>query len=107
MEGYAWTVWLTIKCIQSLEQYAGQSEEEITADTISMAVIGIKGASLEFGPMDYLESEEDRRPLLVPVEEGGGEHSELASKARGLLRGLWKGLINRGFKTIFCLCSTC
>lgn len=58
---------LAVKCIQFLEQYAGQSEEEITADAMSMAVIGIKGASVVFGSMDRLEKEDtnwkERRPL--------------------------------------------
>ena len=42
------------------------SGEEIMADSRSMAVIGIKGASVVFGDMERLEKEEtnwkDRRP---------------------------------------------
>lgn len=58
---------LAVKCIQYLEEYAGRSEDEIVADDMSMVVIGIKGASVVFGPMELLEREEtnwkDRRPL--------------------------------------------
>lgn len=58
---------LAVRCIQFLEGYAEQSGEEIAADDMSMAVIGIKGASVVFGPMARLEKEEtnwkDRRPL--------------------------------------------
>lgn len=58
---------LAVKCVQFLEEYAGRSEEEVVADEMSMAVIGIKGASVVFGPMERLEREEtnwkNRRPL--------------------------------------------
>lgn len=58
---------LAVKCIQFLEGYAGQTSDEIAADEQSMAVIGIKGASVVFGPMARLETEDtnwkDRRPL--------------------------------------------
>lgn len=57
---------LAVRCIQKLESYAGMSEEEIMADSTSMAVIGIKGASVVFGSMERLEKEDtnwkDRRP---------------------------------------------
>ena len=57
---------LAVKCIQALESYAGKSKEEICDDPLSMAVIGIKGASVVFGAMERLEKEEtnwkDRRP---------------------------------------------
>ncbi len=57
---------LAVKCIQFLEGYARTSENEIVNDTMSMAVIGIKGAKVVFGPMERLEKEEtnwkDRRP---------------------------------------------
>ncbi len=57
---------LAVKCIQAIEIYAGMSKDEIAADDLSMAVIGIKGASVVFGAMERLEREEtnwrDRRP---------------------------------------------
>lgn len=57
---------LAVKCIQAIEEYAGMPKEEIAADESSMAVIGIKGASVVFGSMERLEREEtnwkDRRP---------------------------------------------
>ncbi len=57
---------LAVKCIQAIESYASKSREEIAADDLSMAVIGIKGASVVFGSMERLEREEtnwrDRRP---------------------------------------------
>lgn len=58
---------LAVRCVQFLEGYAAQSSDEIVADEMSMSVIGIKGASVVFGPMARLEKEEtnwkDRRPL--------------------------------------------
>ena len=57
---------LAVKCIQHLEKYAGKSEDNIVSDDLSMAVIGIKGASVVIGAMEKLEREEtnwrDRRP---------------------------------------------
>ena len=57
---------LAVKCIVHLEQYAGFSHEQIVEDDQSMAVIGIKGASVVFGAMERLEREETdwkhRRP---------------------------------------------
>jgi 6-phosphofructokinase 1 len=57
---------LAVKCVQAIEKYAGVSKDEIAADEMSMAVIGIKGASVVFGAMERLEREEtnwrDRRP---------------------------------------------
>ena len=58
---------LAVKCIQHLEKFRGKSEDEIMADPQSMAVIGIKGASVVFGAMEKVECDEtnwkDRRPL--------------------------------------------
>ncbi|KAI4108485.1 MAG: hypothetical protein L6R37_001089 [Teloschistes peruensis] len=57
---------LAVKCITFLEGFAGKSKEEMMADPMSMSVIGIKGASVVFGPMEKVEREEtdwkDRRP---------------------------------------------
>lgn len=58
---------LAVKCIQHLEGFAGVSREAIIRDPMSVSVIGIKGASVVFGPMEKVEKEEtnwkDRRPL--------------------------------------------
>ncbi len=57
---------LAVKCIEHLESYAEMSHAEILEDDLSMAVIGIKGASVVIGAMESLEREEtnwkDRRP---------------------------------------------
>ncbi|SLM34634.1 6-phosphofructokinase [Lasallia pustulata] len=57
---------LAAKCMQHIEDFAGQSKDEIAADDMSAAVIGIKCASVVFGEMERLEREEtdwkDRRP---------------------------------------------
>ena len=57
---------LAVKCVQLLEEFAGRSREDVAKDEMSAAVIGIKGASVVFGPMERLETEEtdwkDRRP---------------------------------------------
>ncbi len=58
---------LAVRCIEFLEAYGERSPDEIVADERSMSVIGIKAASVVFGPMARLENEEtnwkDRRPL--------------------------------------------
>ena len=58
---------LAVKCMQYIEEYTGKTKEEIDADETSMAVIGIKGASVVFSPMVRLEKEDThwghRRPL--------------------------------------------
>lgn len=82
--------------VQFLEGYAGQSEEEIAANEHSMAVIGIKGASVEIGPMARLEKEDtnwkDRRPLQKSwLELRSVEHTlSGGSRSRGLLRWLYR-----------------
>ncbi len=57
---------LAVKCMQYIEEYIGKSPDEIAADNTSVAVIGIKGASVIFSPMERLEQEDtnwpDRRP---------------------------------------------
>lgn len=57
---------LAVRCIQKLESYTGMSHEDIMSDDESLAVIGIKGASVVFSAMERLEREEtnwkDRRP---------------------------------------------
>lgn len=57
---------LAVKCIQHLEDFAGKSESELVSSDTSVAVIGIKGASVVISGMEYLEKVEtnwkDRRP---------------------------------------------
>lgn len=57
---------LAVKCVQRMEEFAGKSKQEIAEDEMSVAVIGITGASVVFGSMERLEKEEtdwkDRRP---------------------------------------------
>ena len=57
---------LAVKCMQFIEDYSGKSRDEIMADEMSAAVIGIKGARVAFSGMAQLEREEtdwkDRRP---------------------------------------------
>lgn len=58
---------LAVKCIRKIESYAERTPEEIMADDESIAVIGIRGASVVFGNMKRLEAEDtnwkDRRPI--------------------------------------------
>ena len=57
-----------VKSLQHLEEFKrkGMSREQIAADSMSAAVIGIRGATVKFSPMDKIEREEtdwkDRRP---------------------------------------------
>ncbi|KAL9074093.1 MAG: hypothetical protein Q9161_002503 [Pseudevernia consocians] len=60
---------LAVKCIEAIEQYAGKSKEEIMEDDLSMAVIGIKGASVVFGAMERLEREETNWKHRRPKDE--------------------------------------
>lgn len=57
---------LAVRCIEHLEEGAAKSKQELLADPMSVVVIGIKGASVVFGPMETVEKEEtnwkDRRP---------------------------------------------
>ncbi|KAI9745093.1 MAG: 6-phosphofructokinase, alpha subunit [Claussenomyces sp. TS43310] len=57
---------LAIKCIEHLETFANKNHEEIHADPLSASVIGIKGASVVFSPMQQVEENEtdwkNRRP---------------------------------------------
>lgn len=46
---------LAVKCMQFIEQFAGRPHEDIAKDPMSAAVIGIKGASVQFSPMEELE----------------------------------------------------
>ena len=60
---------LAVKCIQAIESYAGKSKEQIIDDEMSMAVIGIKGASVVFGSMERLEREETNWVHRRPKDE--------------------------------------
>ncbi|CAF9927229.1 MAG: 6-phosphofructokinase, alpha subunit [Alectoria fallacina] len=60
---------LAVKCIEAIEEYAGKTKEEIMEDDLSMAVIGIKGASVVFGSMERLEREETNWNHRRPKDE--------------------------------------
>lgn len=60
---------LAVKCIQKLESYAGQSPEDIMADEESLAVIGIRAASVSFGSMKKLEAQDTNWKERRPVDE--------------------------------------
>lgn len=55
-----------IKAMQHLEEQFGASKEEIMANPLSSAIIGVRGSRVKFSPMEKIESEEtdwkDRRP---------------------------------------------
>lgn len=57
---------LAIKCMQHLESFEKNDRESIKNDPMSMTVIGIKGASVVFTPMEELEEHDtdwaNRRP---------------------------------------------
>jgi 6-phosphofructokinase 1 len=57
---------LAIKCIQHLEQFGKNSYDRVKKDPLSTSVIGIKGASVVFTPMEELEANDtdwkNRRP---------------------------------------------
>ncbi|KAI9721082.1 MAG: hypothetical protein M1812_002563 [Candelaria pacifica] len=57
---------LAVKCMQDIEQKVGVTGEELMKDKMSASVIGIRGASVVFSPMETLEEEEthwkERRP---------------------------------------------
>ena len=42
---------MAIKCVQFIEDYAGKAKDNIAADNMSAAVIGIKGSETVFSPM--------------------------------------------------------
>lgn len=55
-----------VKSLQHLENFQGMSPDEIAADSMSAAVIGIRGAKVKFSAAEKIEREEtdwkDRRP---------------------------------------------
>jgi 6-phosphofructokinase 1 len=58
---------LAIKCIQHLEQFGKNAHNKVKRDPMSSSVIGIRGASIVFTPMQELEESgtdwSNRRPL--------------------------------------------
>ncbi|KAI9820327.1 MAG: 6-phosphofructokinase, alpha subunit [Pycnora praestabilis] len=60
---------LAVKCIQHIEEYAEKGKEEIAEDSLSAAVIGIRGAKVVFSPMDTLEKEETEWKARRPKNE--------------------------------------
>ncbi|CAK7199438.1 6-phosphofructokinase, alpha subunit [Sporothrix eucalyptigena] len=53
---------LAIKCIEHLESFGCQAHNRVKKDPLSAAVIGIKGASVVFSPMETLEANETDWP---------------------------------------------
>lgn len=55
-----------VKSLQHLETFFDKSREEIAKDPMSTAIIGIRGAKVQFSPMETVEREEtdwkQRRP---------------------------------------------
>ena len=74
---------LAVKCIQAIESYAGKSKEEIMEDGSSMAVIGIKGASVVFGDMERLEREETNWKERRPKDESWLQYKKTVDTLRG------------------------
>ena len=64
---------MSIKCMQFLEEnFAGKSKDEITANNMSAAVIGVLGSQVKFSPMggdDGLEAKETDWKLRRPLNE--------------------------------------
>ncbi|KAH6630427.1 phosphofructokinase-domain-containing protein [Chaetomium sp. MPI-SDFR-AT-0129] len=57
---------LAIRCIQHLEQYGRNGHDRIKKDPLSASVIGIKGASVVFTPVETVEEEETDWPNRRP-----------------------------------------
>ncbi|KAK0703566.1 6-phosphofructokinase [Lasiosphaeria miniovina] len=57
---------LAIRCIQQLERYGKNVHNKVKADPMSASVIGIKGASVVFTPINKLEEEETDWPNRRP-----------------------------------------
>ncbi|CAK7222003.1 6-phosphofructokinase, alpha subunit [Sporothrix curviconia] len=53
---------LAIKCIEHLEMFGCNAHNRVKKDPLSAAVIGIKGASVVFSPMETLEANETDWP---------------------------------------------
>ena len=60
---------LAVRCIQFLEDYAGQSPESIAQDEASAAVIGIRGVSVVLGSMVQLERDQTDWKARRPKDE--------------------------------------
>jgi len=57
---------LAIRCIQHLERYGRNAHNRVKADPMSASVIGIKGASIVFTPVQKLDKEETDWPNRRP-----------------------------------------
>lgn len=60
---------LAIKCIQHLESFGKDASEKVMSDPMSSAVIGIRGASVVFTPMQQVEEKETDWANRRPIEE--------------------------------------
>ena len=74
---------LAVRCIQKLESYAGLPGAKIMNDPASMAVIGIKGASVVFGDMERLEREETNWKDRRPKDESWLAHKKIVDDLSG------------------------
>ena len=66
-----------------METYAGKSKEEVAADTLSMSVIGIKGAKIVFGSMKELEENETDWKARRPKNESWMENRPIVDILSG------------------------
>lgn len=74
---------LAVKCIEAIEQHAGKSKDEIMEDDLSMAVIGIEGASVVFGAMERLEREETDWKHRRPNHESWLQYKDIVNTLSG------------------------
>ena len=74
---------LAVKCIQAIEDYGGWSKDDVMAAEMSMAVIGIKGASIVLGPMERLEREETNWKERRPKDESWLRYKKIVDTLSG------------------------
>ncbi|CAK7268963.1 6-phosphofructokinase, alpha subunit [Sporothrix epigloea] len=100
---------LAIKCIEHLETFGRNAHNRVKKDPLSASVIGIKGASVVFSPMETLETTETDWPnrrqkasywydMKEVVDVLGGRPSHLSPErdltgfaAKDAKRGLFEG----------------
>ncbi|CAK7566202.1 MAG: 6-phosphofructokinase, alpha subunit [Sporothrix epigloea] len=100
---------LAIKCIEHLETFGRNAHNRVKKDPLSASVIGIKGASVVFSPMETLEANETDWPnrrqkasywydMKEVVDVLGGRPSHLSPErdltgfaAKDAKRGLFEG----------------
>ncbi|KAF1987102.1 6-phosphofructokinase [Aulographum hederae CBS 113979] len=58
-----------VRSLQHLESFAGKSKDDIAADPMSTAVIGIIGAKVQFTPMEKVETEDTDWKKRRPINE--------------------------------------